>query len=239
MQEGLFTASEMKLIPTLINVENENNYLSTIKGSTRMTLDEALKDNGRLAAEMQTVQSEKSSLTEKLKAAEDKEAAAAQKLEEAAQTQKASDDKNTQLEKEINELRTEVAKLNEKTIEAEVDAALAGLKDKILAAENSAENNFKLRRDLINYRKNAETIKDADGKSLYDVKLSELNARNSLDILTKPLGAADKPLPTIKKEELDIRKDDHRAWLAQEATRLAAENKTTFQIEYNKLIGDL
>lgn len=94
-----------------------------------------------------------------------------------------------------------LAKVNEdyktKELLNSVELDLVKLKDKIKPAENSAENNYALRQELV-WLKTMDDIQTAviNGKTPYQRKIDEISARTSLDALTEPIDAKNTPQAT-------------------------------------------
>jgi phage head maturation protease len=147
------------------------------------------------------------------------------------------------LEKSLTEIKIKNLELQTRMIEIEVEAKLIELKDKILPAENNAENQYKLKRDLIHLKTNSETLKDADGVSLYEIKINEIASKPSIiTTLNDPLnlaGTSDKPNADFDIKSLDIMTNEARALIVKEAEKRASQNNTSFDIEYQKIKGEL
>lgn len=148
--------------------------------------------------------------------------------EEAAVARKEADESKAKLADMQKSLDEQARKL----CEAEVEAAMAKLANKITPAEKD-----KLQKDLLHFASNRESMKDSDGVSLYDAKLAEIEARK-LDtaVLTKPLDAkeAEAGKSELTLEDIDLNDPDDRAKMVAEISRRAEINKTSFNEEYAK-----
>lgn len=170
-------ASFKKKISNILSDEEYENFyrniLSNLTQGEEMDLQEAITKNNMLEQEITALREQKTTLE--------------------ASIQQLTDEKNT-LSQELHSIKQQYNAANEKiqelqnlVIEAQVDAEIGRLRDKIKAGENSEENNFKLRRNLIHLLKNKDTLVDADGKSLYTAEIEKIEARESQAYLEQPI----------------------------------------------------
>lgn len=240
INQKLFTTNELErlsglltTIPGLDNTTDEINKKFFTPNNLKeldMTLEEAIRENGVL-------KTEKAALEKRLETANSKindlEKEGFDKDTKTAALQK----ENDSLASELEAAKTAIQQNQLKIAEAQVEADIAGLSDKILPAENNEENKYKLKRDLLHLKINETSLIDADGKSLYSVKIAELKDRKSLSNLKQEIPAIQKPINN-DITDYDINNTEHRKVLAEKAKELAAKNGTTFEVELAKLIGE-
>lgn len=157
--------------------------------------------------------------------------------------------KNSSLETELQTVKSEMAtvvtelekfKINEaelssKLILAEVKTVIAGLGDKVLPVENSQDNNFKLERDLALMLTNKETMVDSDGKSLYDLRVAELQSRKPHG-LTTPFSK--EPVNAGLSDTMDLNSFEDRAALDSEVAKVAKEKGLPYYEAMKIVLGD-
>jgi ATP-dependent Clp protease protease subunit len=142
---------------------------------------------------------------------------------------------NSKLTSEIQKLQDAQAKMTEsinalqsKELEHQVDLEILALKDKILPAENSQENNFALKNELLTLKKlEANEDMKVNGKTLYAKRLDEIKARKSMAVLTQPINAVNDN-PDSVPHKLDYNDDEHRAIIHKAAKKIAKEKNIPF-----------
>ena len=238
-ESGIISNEDLILLNSYTYEDNytENNNLINKSGDFSMNLEEAMKMIGTLQNENSNLSKVNSELSNKSQGLE-------QSMSELKNTTDTLKNEKTTLEQEITTLKNTLTELDSakatlanQVIEAEVEAELAKLAEFILPAENNETNNFKLKRDLIHLKKNETSLVDADGKTLFEIKVNEIKSRKSNSYLTTPTPAIANGT-SIDFKQLDYTNDEHRQLLANEALRLSLENSTDFKTELDKLMGE-
>lgn len=191
-----------------------------------------------------TLENQNKVLVEEKKAFETQIANLATQLDTANNEIKTKDAQIAQHVEEINKYKSLQSQLQDSKIEAEVEAAISRLSNKILPYENNEQNQFELKRNLIHFKKNEETLKNADGISLYESKIKEIEARNNTieqlkTPLSKPNLADEAGLSDDELKNMDIENDEDRLRINNEAERLSIKNNTSYATELTKIMERL
>jgi ATP-dependent protease ClpP protease subunit len=241
IDESTKVAQDMlrKYVVMNMKIKDFNNSFS--KETPMKTLEEAISEIGALTVKNENLTTERTSLQSKADKLQHDVTNLTQQLETVKGELSA---KVTELNKVTSEnitMLAEKAKSQEQLIIALVDTDIAKLADKITPAENSDQNQYKLRKDLIHLASDKEKFVDADGKPLYDVKIAEIQARNSLGYLTQHMPAPQDnvSIEALTADVFDRSNPKHQALIAKEARARAEKNGTSIKDETIKIVQSL
>jgi phage head maturation protease len=236
IESGVLKSNEWELVKTSLTfnpqyTEKEipsNKLIVQTKQESNMTFEELQSEHIKLQTSFALAQNDKTTMLEdnkilKSNVADLQSQASAAKTTIDELTASANQYKSD-LEKATNQLKTQEKQI----VEAQVAADLATLNEFILPAENSQDNNFKLRRDLTHLKLNEATLVDADGNSLYQARIADIKNRKSTNYLKKDIDATEKPVEKTDLSKLDYNDPADHAAISEEAKKLAAAEKITY-----------
>jgi ATP-dependent Clp endopeptidase proteolytic subunit ClpP len=153
--------------------------------------------------------------------------------------------KNLQLTESIDLLAKEntahaaaIADYQTREVKNQVELDLTKLSDKILPAENNADNNFALTSELLWLKGfDGEASALIGGKTPYERKIAEISARTSLNSLQQPLQGVTEG-KAINVTGLDYSNQSDRASLAQAAKVKAEAEKIPFDKALQIIIAE-
>lgn len=239
--DGILQSSDKATLSKIISInENDTRRINQqfSKENSMKTLEEANAEIGRLQTNIGTIGAEKTALQTLADKLQSDVTNLSAELESTKSQLTAKEAELVQKNQIYDELAKQHDEGKLKLIEAQVDADIASLSDKILPAENNEQNQFKLRRDLLHLKSKAETLVDVDGKPLYDAKIAEIQSRKSLNSLTKPLGTSNLSADEdyLSYSSLDLDKPDEAERWSNYVQAYAEKNKLEYEAAHKILI---
>lgn len=206
------------------NLSSKNNFLN--KGdNSQMDYQKAFQD---LTASFEALQANHTALkTEKQEIVNQVQALTAEKTQLKEQLDA--------IAQENTKFSAQIAELKSKEIENQVKLDMASLSDKILPAENNADNSYALTAELLwlkGFDNDASAV--VNGKSPYARKIAEISARASLNNLTQPLKAV-----VVDSKSINVDTKAGMQNLVDAALAMAKAENITYEEASEKLLGGI